>query len=350
MEVIWTTTIPVGDAPSCEIVVGHGVAGGDVAGAVLPQRAARRIAVLAQPGSRSVAEEIAASLDAPVRILPDRDEAKRLAVVEECYLWLNELGFTRSDLIVAVGGGALTDVAGFVAATYLRGVPVVLVPTTLLAAVDAAIGGKTGVNVGGKNLAGVFRHPARVVIDTGVVGALPVELLREGAAEALKAGLIADERLVALYERDGLDADVAEIITRAVAVKADIVAADFTESGRRAFLNYGHTIGHAVEVAAGISHGAAVAIGMVAAGAVSARRLGFDEAARQHAVIARLGLPTAAPPLDAAEVHRLVALDKKRNAEGLRMTLLHDIGSPVVLPVDAGDVAVAFEAIGIDGS
>lgn len=348
MEVIWTTTIPAGDAPPCEIAVGRGVARGDVRGTIIPQTTRpQRTAVFAQPGSRSIAEDIASSLDGAVRILPDRDEAKRLAVVEDCYLWLNELGFTRSDLVVAVGGGALTDVAGFVAATYLRGVPIVLVPTTMLAAVDAAIGGKSGVNAGGKNLAGVFRHPARVVIDTAIIGALPVELLREGAAEALKAGLIADERLVELYERDGLDADVVEVIIRAVGVKAEIVAADFTESGKRAFLNYGHTIGHAVEIAAGISHGAAVAIGMVAAGAVSQRRLGFAAATRQHAVITRLGLPTAAPPLDVAEVHRLVAFDKKRNAQGLRMTLLRDIGEPVLLPVDAGDVAVALEAIGL---
>jgi 3-dehydroquinate synthase len=306
-----------------------------------------RTAVFGQPGSEGIARKVAERLDAGLRVLPDREDAKQLDVVEEAYLWLNDLAFTRNDLVVAVGGGALTDVVGFVAATYLRGVPVVLLPTTLLGAVDAAIGGKTGVNVGGKNLAGVFRHPEKVFIDTGVIAALPPELLREGAAEAVKAGWIGDPELVRIYETRGLDAPVDDVVRRAVAVKAAVVSADFREAGRRAWLNYGHTVGHAVEMAAGISHGAAVSIGMVAAGAVSKTKAGFGEAERQRAILEKLGLPVVSPQLPFADVTRLMALDKKRDDGGLRMTLLRGIADPVVLPVTDSEVRDGLAAVGI---
>ncbi len=306
-----------------------------------------RAAVFAQPGSAELAAGIAKRLGAGLEILPDREDAKRLSVVEAAYLWLNDLEFTRHDLVVAVGGGALTDVAGFVAATYLRGVPVVLIPTTLLAAVDAAIGGKTGINVGGKNLAGVFRHPGRVLIDTAVLAALPPELRREGAAEAVKAGWIGDPELVRIYERHGLDASVDVVVPKALAVKAAVVSGDFEETGQRAWLNYGHTIGHAVEVAAGLSHGAAVSIGMVAAAAISATKLGFAEGERQRSILDKLGLPVVSPQLPVEDVLRLTALDKKRDSAGLRMTLLRGIADPVVLPVDERDVREGLAAVGI---
>ena len=306
-----------------------------------------KIAVFAQPGSQACATEIAGVLDAHVKILPDRDGAKTISVVEQCYLWLNEIGLGRNDLIVGVGGGALTDTAGFVAATYLRGVAAVYVPTTLLGAVDASIGGKTGINVGGKNLAGAFRHPRRVVIDASIMKALPEALVREGAAEALKAGFVGDAKLVELYESAGLAAPIMEVVDRAVTVKVRIVSSDFLESGRRAWLNYGHTVGHAVEAAAGLSHGEAVAIGMVAAGELSARRLGFAEAGRQRSIIRQLGLPVAAPSADPMEVLRLMALDKKRAGSRLRMVLLRGIGDPALVDVDDDDVAVALEAVGL---
>lgn len=315
-----------------------------------PQR--RQVAILTQPGpghyARRVARTLrAAGLRVAVRTVPDRELAKTLQVAEECFLWLNDLALTRHDTIVGVGGGAVTDLAGFVAAVYLRGVEAVQVPTTLLAAVDAAVGGKTGVNVGGKNLAGVFRHPSRVVIDLSVLASLPVELLREGSAEALKAGLIADPALVALYERHGLEAPLRDVVKRAVSVKAAVVAEDFTEAGVRAVLNYGHTIGHAIETATGIPHGHAVAIGMVAAGVVAAAEVGFDDEERQRAIIGHLGLPVTAPPVEGATVRHLMALDKKRDAAGLRMVLLERIGVPVIRPVTAASVEPAFAAVGI---
>jgi 3-dehydroquinate synthase len=337
-------------ADDSEILVGRSLVGPD---AVLDDRPGRRrVAIIAQPNvarlGRDLAREIRGlGLGAEVRIVPDREAVKTLEAIGEIYAWLNELGLTRDDTIVCVGGGALTDAAGFVAATYLRGVEAVYVPTTLLGAVDAAIGGKTAVNVGGKNLVGAFAHPRRVVIDADVLDRLPVDLIREGAAEALKAGLIGDASLVELYERDGLDADLEAVVRRAVAVKAGVVERDFTEGGERAHLNYGHTVGHAVEVAAPMSHGHAVAVGMVAAGRVSALVAGFDEEQRQREAIAGLGLPTSARGVAKEEAMRLMALDKKRAADGLRFVVLEAIGRPSVRVVDSATLDAALHAVGI---
>jgi 3-dehydroquinate synthetase len=341
--------ITEGGRPVSEILVERGL----LDGVVLPPRPdRRRVAILAQPSTVELAERLGAELDLPavVKALPDRDDAKSLAVAEDIYRWLIGLRLTRDDTVMGVGGGALTDVAGFVAATYLRGIESILVPTTLLGAVDAAIGGKTGINVAGKNLVGAFHHPARVIVDLEVLDELPLELRREGAAEVLKAGLIADPLLVDAYEADGIEAPLDLVVDRAVAVKAAVVSEDFREAGTRAILNYGHTVGHAVETVAGIPHGHAVTIGMVAAGSVAADMLGFPDAARQRAVIERLGLPTAAPGLPAEEVMGLVGVDKKRDGSGLRMVLLEEIGRARVGYVDDATVARALAAVGIEGT
>lgn len=336
-----------------DVVIGAGLLLRGGAAEILPDASQRRrVALFTQPAvadlSATLAERLSAEgLTVSCKTLPDRDSAKTMVVVEECYSWLNGLGLTRFDTIVAVGGGALTDVAGFVAATYLRGVEAVLVPTTLVGAVDAAIGGKSGVNVGGKNLAGVFRHPTRIVVDTTVLERLPAALVREGSAEALKAGLIADPELVALYQRHGLDAPLPEVVERAVRVKARIVSDDFTESGRRAVLNYGHTVGHALEAATGMSHGHAVSVGIVAAGAASAQQLGFQDQQLQVDLLADLGLPTAAPGGVAAEVRALLKLDKKRDADGLRMVLLDRIGSAGLHSVGPATVDAALASVGL---
>jgi len=342
-------TIRVGDATT--VLVGRGVL--DPA-TVLGERPGRgRVAVLTQPGEPARVGGVLASasraggLAAEVRVLPDGEEAKTLAVAGAVYEWLAGFGLTRADTVLAVGGGALTDLAGFVAATFLRGVEAIYVPTTLLGAVDASIGGKTAVNLGAKNLVGAFHHPARVVIDADLLDALPAALRREGAAEALKAGLVGDPALVSLYERDGLQADLAEVVRRAVAVKAGIVERDFREQGERAHLNYGHTIGHAVEAATGLGHGSAVAVGMVAAGRAAALVAGFAEEGRQREAIARLALPVAAPEADPAEVRRLLGLDKKRDTAGLRMVLLERVGRPRLEHVAAATVRAALAAVGI---
>jgi 3-dehydroquinate synthetase len=335
---------PLGER-SCVIRVGHGVA---TAADLIPPRY-ERAAILAQPATIRLAGSIAAASEArvSVRELPDREAAKSLAVVGDVYEWLNTLGLTRGDLIVGVGGGAVSDVTGFVAATYLRGVAVRYVATTLLAAVDAAIGGKTGINVAGKNLAGVFRHPDAVLVDLSILERLPEAIKREGSAEALKAGLIGDPGLVAVYERDGLDAALGVVVPAAIKVKVDVVNDDFREGGQRAVLNYGHTIGHALEVEGELPHGHAIAIGMVAAGAVAEAKLGFGGGERQLEVIESLGLPVRAPDLDRTAVHHWIGLDKKRDRSGIRMVLLEEVGRPIVATVTEEELGQGLDAIGL---
>lgn len=320
--------------------------------AAIGDGAAGRIAVLTQPGvPRGVAGRLAKGNDDAVVIdVADGEAAKTLAEVDRVCRRLEAVGIGRDDLIVGVGGGALCDLAGFVAGVYRRGVSLCLVPTTLVAAVDAAIGGKSGVNLAAKNQIGLFRHPHRVVIDTAVLADLPTALLREGSAEALKAGYVGDPSLVDLYEGHGLEAPLAEVVERAIRVKAGIVTRDFTETGERAHLNFGHTIGHALELAGPMSHGAAVAVGMVAAARVSATLAGFAGEARLRSVLARLGLPVEAPAVDPARVRDLVQHDKKRHGGELRMVLLEAVGRPRVLPVDDATVTAALAAVGIGGS
>ena len=331
------------------MTIGRGILG---AAPLLADRERAVAAFVAQPATAGIARSLAREAGAggphtAVRVLPDGEAAKDLGVVEDLYRWMLELGMTRSDTLVAVGGGALTDAAGFAAATYLRGIECSFVPTTVLAAVDAAIGGKTGVNLDGKNLVGAFRHPSRVVVDVDVLDRLPEPIKRDGLAEVLKAGLIGDLRLLELLEAGGIDADLEEAVGRAITVKADVVGRDFTEQGERAHLNYGHTIGHAVEVAGGFGHGEAVAVGMVAAGRASARECGFADEARQREAIARLGLPLAAPGVARDEALQLVDRDKKRDAAGLRMVLLEAVGAPLVRHVGSATVDAALDAVDI---
>jgi 3-dehydroquinate synthase len=340
------------EVPACEILIGRGLTTAAHAASLLPPYSRRRrVGVLTQPSVARLAEAVAEALEetyqVAVRVGPDRDQAKTLTEAEQIYTWLNGLGMTRHDTIIGLGGGAVTDIAGFVAGTYLRGVEVVLVPTTLLGAVDAAIGGKGAVNVGGKNLVGIFRHPSRVLIDLDLLEALPEHLVREGASEALKTGLIGDPILVNAYELDGLAAPLDLVVSRSVAVKARVVSDDFTESGIRAHLNYGHTVGHAVETLTGWSHGEAVAVGMVAAGAASEHVTGYPGAQRQRNIIEGLGLPAAAAGLSVDSVLEVMDLDKKRDETGLRMVLLEEVGRPIVRTVDRTTVMAALAAVGI---
>ena len=328
---------------------------GDLAAAVLDGAAAERVAILVQPGTpaaigRQIAAEIAEVALVTVVEVPDGERAKTFAVAEEVCRRLESAGVERGDLIVGVGGGALTDLTGFVAGVFLRGIRVHYVPTTLVGAVDAAIGGKSALNLGAKNLVGLFRNPTRVVVDTGILAALPDHLLREGSAEALKAGLIGDPGLVDLYERHGRDAPLDEVVSRAIRVKAAIVERDFLEEGERTHLNYGHTIGHAIEMVAGIAHGDAVAVGMVAAARASALIAGFTGEARQRAILGRLGLPATAPPADPGRVRDLLARDKKRAGGVVRMVVLEDVARPQVVAVDDATVTAALAAVGIGGA
>lgn len=320
---------------------------------LLPDNAGRRrVAVLTQPGATSRALEIANRLEdeglsCEVIGLPDRDEAKTLEVAVSIYEGLARLGLTREDTIVGVGGGSVTDVAGYIGGTWLRGVEVVHFPTTLLGAVDASIGGKTGVNLAGKNLVGVIWHPTRVIVDVSLLEQLPLALLREGMSEAFKAGLVGDSILCELLNDVGLDAPLAEVVERAIAVKAQIVSKDEREHGERAFLNFGHTVGHAIEYASSYSHGESVSIGMISASHVSEKLHGFNQVDLVKTTLTRLGLPTTVNGLDLARVHDLLRLDKKRDGDGLRMVLLREVADPVLSHVDPSDIAIGLAAVGL---
>jgi 3-dehydroquinate synthetase len=319
---------------------------------VLPVRAGREMAaVISQVPVTAVADAVSDRLGAEVgeviRLeVPDREAAKTLAVVGDLYNRLAEANLGRHDTVVAVGGGAVTDLGGFVAATWVRGVESVLVPTSVLGAVDAAIGGKTGINHAGKNLVGAFWHPSRVVVDLDVLEAAPLPLRLEGSAEIVKAGYIGDPEIVRLYRRHGGDTPLAEVVPRAVAVKVDVVRADFREGGGRAILNFGHTIGHGIETLSGMPHGFAVSIGMAAAGAVSAHRYGFDGGSLTELLFS-LGLPVAAGGLSRQAVLDLIARDKKRTSAGVRMVLLRGVGDVVVDLVSPAELDLALAAVGI---
>lgn len=317
-----------------------------------PRSGRRRAAIITQPAPTSIALEVAEALRAEGLIVevigvPDRDEAKTLAVAESVYEALARFGLSRDDTIVGVGGGSVTDLAGYVAGTWLRGVEAAHVPTTLLGAVDASIGGKTGVNLAGKNLVGVFWHPTRVVIDLRRLEELPHSIKREGMAEVLKAGAIGDPDLFELLSRRGIEAPTGECVTRAVRVKASIVTEDEREKGIRAHLNFGHTIGHAIEFASPLSHGESVALGSVAAAHISEKLLGFEDADSVEVTLDRLELPTRIGGLDHNRVIDLLKLDKKRDAQGLRMVLLHEIGKPALVHVDTRDIEVGLSAVGL---
>ena len=320
---------------------------------ILPKETkATRALVLAQPGSTHVATAVGNLLESDGLAtelvgLPDRDEAKSIEVVKSVYEVLARFGLARDDVVVGVGGGAVTDVAGFIAGTWMRGVDVVQVPTTLVGAVDAAIGGKTGINFAGKNLVGVFWTPRRVIVDLSTLEALPGYLLREGFAEALKTGLVGDAELAALIGKEGIRADLQDVVKRAVAVKTGLVEDDPLDRGERAFLNFGHTIGHGLEYASTLSHGESVALGMVAAGEISRLRTGFGGLADLEAALASCGLPTRIDGIDAKRVLDLVGMDKKRVGAETRMVLLRDVARPLLQNVGERELALGLQAIGL---
>ncbi|HVF05911.1 MAG TPA: 3-dehydroquinate synthase [Frankiaceae bacterium] len=341
-----TERVTVTTDPPYDVVIGPGAVE-----ALAPLLAGvGQIAVVSSPAVeahcapvRAVAE---ASGAAVMRVeVPDGEAAKDLRVANHVWAALGQAAFTRTDLVVGVGGGAVTDVAGFAAATWLRGVPVAYVPTTLLGMVDAAIGGKTAINTAaGKNLVGAFHQPELVVADTGALATLDQADYTAGLAEVVKAGFIADPEILALVEGDvagvlGRDeALVSELVRRAVQVKADVVGADPRESGRRLVLNYGHTLAHAIEHDAGYGawrHGDAVAVGLVYAAAVGRRRRfgALDDATadRHRTILESLGLPTryaadAWPRLRAA-----MRTDKKNRGDRLRFVVLDGLAQPAVL-------------------
>lgn len=339
--------------PAYPVVVGAGVRA-RVTDAVC---GATRVAILHTSALRAAAAELAelvsaGGAQAHQLELPDAEAAKTVAVAQDCWGRLAEIGLTRDDAIVGLGGGALTDLAGFVAATWLRGVRLVLVPTTLLAMVDAAIGGKTAVNVpAGKNLVGAFHHPVAVLADIELLASLPVRDFQAGLAEVVKAGFIADPVLLELLEADpSARIGTAELIARAVAVKAAVVSADPREAGPREVLNYGHTLAHAIEAVESYRwrHGDAVSVGLVYA-AELARLLGRLDAptAGRHAqLLAALGLPVSYRSGSWPALYAAMRLDKKARGHRLRFVVLDGLARPgVAEDPDPGVLAAAFTAV-----
>ena len=276
--------------------------------------------------------------------IPDAEEAKHHQVAAFCWQVLGQNDFTRTDAIISVGGGAITDVAGFVAATWLRGVRVIHIPTTLLGMVDAAVGGKTGINTAeGKNLVGAFWPPSAVLCEIGTLRTLPEHELLTGMAEVVKCGFIADPQILDIIEanpekiRDSQSSIVRDLIERAVRVKAEVVSEDLREFGRREILNYGHTLGHAIERAERYQwrHGAAVAVGMVYAAelALAAGYLNETIVDRTRAILKSLNLPVGYRGDRWKELLETMRRDKKARGSLLRFIVLEGLGKPRVYEV-----------------
>ena len=330
-----TVPVALGDR-SYDVLVGAG-ARHELATLLPPQ--ARRAAIVTQQGLDIVVDP---GLEHQVFTIGEGEPAKTLNTIDQLCRAFAQWGLTRADVVVAVGGGLVTDVAGFAAAVYHRGVPVVHVATTLLGQIDAAIGGKTGVNLPeGKNLVGAFWQPSGVICDTELLETLPVREMRSGLGELAKYHFLGGGDLDALPidERDA----------RCVEIKADVVASDEREGGRRAILNYGHTLGHAIEVACDfdLRHGEAVAIGLIYA-AELAHRTGRIDRARvleHRRVVAAYELPDRLPRgLDDDQLLGLLARDKKA-LDGLTFVLDGPEGVEVVDDVDPDVVRSTFAAV-----
>ena len=354
------TVLHVGGASPYDVVVGPELTHltPEVVGS-----SAQRVAVIHDRELPDLADRVIAPLRAAGREvvalgLPPGEEAKTAAVTAECWESLGRAGFTRSDAVVTVGGGATTDLGGFVAATWLRGVRVVHVPTTLLAMVDAAVGGKTGINTGaGKNLVGSFHEPAGVLCDLSLLKTLPRDELVAGLGEVVKCGFVADPAILDLVEAtdpEDLTAsspELRELVERAIRVKVDVVVTDLKESGGadghpgREVLNYGHTLAHAVERAEdyAIRHGEAVAIGCVYAAELAARAGSLPRSVvdRHRAAFGRVGLPTAYDATPFEELRETMGVDKKARGSQLRFLVLDDVARPRILAGPSEDDLLA---------
>ncbi|HEU5223694.1 MAG TPA: 3-dehydroquinate synthase [Candidatus Lumbricidophila sp.] len=348
------TVIHVGADDGYDVTIGRGCSA-DLADAL--GDSVRKVLIVHPPTLAERAAHLRASLTDRYEVLlaevPDAEAGKRVEVAAFCWQILGQADFTRTDAVVGFGGGAVTDLAGFVAATWLRGVRVVQVPTTVLGMVDAAVGGKTGINTNeGKNLVGAFHAPSAVFCDLDLLDTLPRNELVAGYAEVVKAGFIRYPEILDLVEADvaaATDPSMPEFrraIELAILMKAEVVSEDFKEAGLREILNYGHTLGHAIEHAERYQwrHGAAIAVGLRFAAELArlAGRLSDEEADRHERVLSLLGLPQTYP---AGRWQSLVATmqrDKKSRAGQLRFIVLDGIGKPTVM--QAPDASLLFAA------
>ncbi|MEW2572524.1 3-dehydroquinate synthase [Streptomyces sp. NPDC047070] len=340
-----------------EVLVGRQLLG--ELGQLVGERA-KRVAVihpeaLAETGDALRADLAEQGFEAVAIQVPNAEEAKTAEVAAYCWKALGQSGFTRTDVIIGVGGGSTTDLAGFVAATWLRGVRWIAIPTTVLAMVDAAVGGKTGINTAeGKNLVGAFYPPVGVLCDLAALDSLPVHDFVSGLAEIIKAGFIADPEILALIEADPQGArtpagpHTAELIERSIRVKAEVVSSDLRESGLREILNYGHTLAHAIEKNERYEwrHGAAVSVGMHFAAELGrlAGRLDDVTADRHRTILESVGLPLTYRYDQWPKLLENMKVDKKSRGDLLRFIVLDGLAKPTVL--EGPDPAVLLAAYG----
>lgn len=299
------------------------------------------------------------NLDSELHVfeVPDGEEAKSIATLIKVWNWLGAAGFTRSDLIVGIGGGAITDLAGFIAASWLRGLDWIAVPTSLAGMVDASVGGKTGINSDyGKNLIGAFHSPIAVLIDTEFLRTLSDRDMAAGMAEVIKCGFIADRAILELAAqhtvaslRENASA-FSELIQRAITVKANVVSSDFKESFTREALNYGHTLGHAIEIHSKyqLRHGEAVAIGLVYAAelAVARNLISQSELELHRTILLAYQLPVSFDRNAWQKLAPLLALDKKARGKTIRFVALSGIGTTIRLEdLTSAELDAAYERI-----
>lgn len=320
----------------------------------------RKVLILHPVALAATAEAIREDLavrgfEAMIAEVPNGEDAKRIEVAAFCWGIMGQADFHRNDAVIGLGGGATTDLAGFVAASWLRGVRSILIPTTLLGMVDAAIGGKTGVNTAeGKNLVGAFHLPHRVIIDLDTLETLPRNDLVAGMAEVAKYGFISDPWILdALKDPAALDAKsdlIEELVRRSVAIKQRVTEADFKEAGEREFLNYGHTLGHAIEHAERYKwrHGAAISIGMVFAAelAMLSGKLSERDVELHRSVLGGLGLPLSYRADKWEQLLSVMQKDKKSRSGSLRFVVLDGIGKPSMLHAPTPELLfTAFQSI-----
>ena len=359
-----TTTITVSGSPTApdnyDVLVGRGLM------AKLPELIgpdARKVLIVHPPTLAARAGTVRADLAEHYEVLlaeiPDAEAGKRVEVAAFCWQVMGMSDFTRTDVVIGLGGGAATDLAGCVAATWLRGVRVIQIPTSVLGMVDAAIGGKTGINTNeGKNLVGAFHAPSGVLVDLDTLDGISRMEILAGFGEIVKCGFIAEPEILDIIER-GVDTvtdantdEFLRVVELSIGVKARVVSADFTDHGEREILNYGHTLGHAVEYSERYQwrHGAAVAVGMMYAAELArlTGRLSDDVVDRHRSILDSLGLPTTYPVGRWNTLLSVMKRDKKARGDLLRFIVLDDVAKPTVLTgPDQSLLFAAYQEIGV---
>ena len=350
--------IPVSTSPPYTVSIGGGLLGrcGSLLAEAVP--APCRVAVITDSAVgplylETVQESLkGAGYDTIPYVFPAGEGSKNIETLSGILEFLAEERLTRTDCVAALGGGVTGDMAGFAAACYLRGIRCVQLPTTLLSAVDSSVGGKTAIDLqAGKNLAGAFLQPAAVLCDTDCLKPLPPDVFADGAAEAIKTGVLCDESLFGLFENGGLAAEPAEVIARCVAYKAGVVERDEREQGERRLLNLGHTVGHAIEACSGytVPHGHAVAAGMAVI-ARAAEALGWTEepvAGRIARCLEQNSLPTGTA-FPAEALARAASADKKRAGGDITLVIPKRIGLCALKKIPVGQLPAVIRA-GLEG-